>query len=64
MSDSVGRVVPVASDSQQAAGTSGEPTHTRTTNRLLWADCAKGLSIIAVCYMHVVTGVPGGQASG
>ncbi|MGP9725274.1 acyltransferase family protein, partial [Corynebacterium sp. AOP40-9SA-29] len=27
--------------------------------RLLWADCAKGLSIIGVCYMHVVTGTPG-----
>lgn len=32
-------------------------------DRLLWADCAKGLSIIGVCYMHVVTGVPGGTAS-
>lgn len=31
------------------------------SGRLLWADCAKGLSIIAVCYMHVVTGVPGAQ---
>jgi uncharacterized membrane protein YcfT len=31
----------------------------RAPNRLLWADCAKGLSIIAVCYMHVVTGIPG-----
>jgi uncharacterized membrane protein YcfT len=32
-------------------------------NRLLWADCAKGLSIIGVCYMHVVTGVPGGTST-
>ncbi|AGP30564.1 acyltransferase family protein [Corynebacterium terpenotabidum] len=31
--------------------------------RLLWADCAKGLSIVAVCYMHVITGAPGGQDS-
>lgn len=29
----------------------------------MWADCAKGLSIIAVCYMHVITGVPGGKDS-
>lgn len=27
--------------------------------RVGWADCAKGLSIIGVCLMHVVTGVPG-----
>ncbi|MDN6478284.1 acyltransferase family protein [Corynebacterium variabile] len=64
MSYSVGTGVPVAIDSQQAAGFSGEPTRAPAANRLLWADCAKGLSIIAVCYMHVVTGVPGGQGSG
>ncbi|MGP5298855.1 acyltransferase family protein, partial [Corynebacterium variabile] len=64
MSYSVGTGVPVATDSQQAAGSSGEPTRAPAANRLLWADCAKGLSIIAVCYMHVVTGVPGGQDSG
>lgn len=33
-------------------------------NRLLWADCAKGMSIIAVCYMHVVTGIPGASQTG
>lgn len=38
------------------------PTFTGRT-RYLWADCAKGLSIIGVCYMHVVTGVAGGTAS-
>lgn len=31
------------------------------TRRIEWADCAKGLSIIGVCLMHVVTGVPGGM---
>ncbi|MCJ7858588.1 acyltransferase family protein [Corynebacterium kalidii] len=36
-------------------------TGRRAPGRLLWADCAKGLSIIAVCYMHVVTGIPGAQ---
>ncbi|MEY8566688.1 acyltransferase family protein [Corynebacteriaceae bacterium 7-707] len=46
-------------DADREAGTSAR----RTPNRLLWADCAKGLSIIGVCYMHVVTGVPGGTST-
>ena len=29
--------------------------------RVDWADAAKGLSIIGVCIMHVVTGIPGGE---
>ena len=45
--------------SPRDAGTSASSA----TNRLLWADCAKGLSIIGVCYMHVVTGVPGGTST-
>ncbi|MDN5582358.1 MULTISPECIES: acyltransferase family protein [unclassified Corynebacterium] len=42
-------------DAAAAADTAPRPAG----GRLLWADCAKGLSIIGVCYMHVVTGVPG-----
>ncbi|MDN6705546.1 acyltransferase family protein [Corynebacterium glyciniphilum] len=45
--------------SPRAAGSSASGG----ANRLLWADCAKGLSIIGVCYMHVVTGVPGGTST-
>ncbi|OLT51462.1 hypothetical protein BJF89_07005 [Corynebacterium sp. CNJ-954] len=45
--------------SPRAAGSSASGA----ANRLLWADCAKGLSIIGVCYMHVVTGVPGGTST-
>lgn len=33
---------------------------TAASGRVNWADCAKGLSIIGVCLMHVVTGAPGG----
>ena len=32
-----------------------------TKARVEWADAAKGLSIIGVCIMHVVTGIPGGR---
>ncbi|WP_408925968.1 acyltransferase family protein [Corynebacterium sp. YSMAA1_1_F7] len=37
----------------------GRP-RSRSKQRVEWADTAKGLSIIGVCIMHVVTGVPGG----
>ena len=32
--------------------------------RVEWADSAKGLSIIGVCLMHVVTAIPGGTETG
>ena len=48
----------VSAQSEPQAPTVKAPTFTGG-DRLLWADCAKGMSIIAVCYMHVVTGVPG-----
>lgn len=63
MSDSVRTGAPVSSGSREAVRSTTATTRKPTSNRLLWADCAKGLSIIAVCYMHVVTGVPGGQDS-
>ncbi|MGP5622375.1 acyltransferase family protein [Candidatus Corynebacterium faecigallinarum] len=48
----------MSAQSEPQAPTVKAPTFTGG-DRLLWADCAKGMSIIAVCYMHVVTGVPG-----
>lgn len=51
-----------------AEGSAPPSAHSHVTSspggsRLLWADCAKGLSIVAVCYMHVVTGTPGSSDS-
>ncbi|MGO1948715.1 MAG: acyltransferase family protein [Mycobacteriaceae bacterium] len=46
---------------QRGPGTFARPKGQATGIRLYWADCAKGMSIIGVCYMHVITGVPGGQ---
>ncbi|WP_297003925.1 acyltransferase family protein [uncultured Corynebacterium sp.] len=63
MSDSVGTGAPVDADSHRTVTPSAAASASPASGRLLWADCAKGLSIIAVCYMHVVTGVPGGQDS-
>ena len=41
--------------------TAATKTSPATKNgRIEWVDCAKGLSIMGVCLMHVVTGVPGG----
>ena len=51
-----------AANAANAAHTVKAPTFTGG-NRLQWADCAKGMSIIAVCYMHVVSGVLGGPES-
>lgn len=40
------------------------PTSTpRKVSRVEWADTAKGLSIIGVCLMHIVTAVPDGTST-
>lgn len=39
---------------------SGSAIQAAAKRRVDWADSAKGLSIIGVCLMHVVTAVPGG----
>ncbi|WP_420098991.1 acyltransferase family protein [Corynebacterium sp.] len=64
MSDT-SRTLPVdtrAADEKNPPGDAGASVRP-AQGRLLWADCAKGLSIIGVCYMHVVTGVPGGTST-
>lgn len=61
MSHSVGTETTATPDGPTTGPEASVPAHTPASSRLLWADCAKGLSIVAVCYMHVVTGVPGAQ---
>ncbi|WP_185736743.1 acyltransferase family protein, partial [Corynebacterium bovis] len=44
-------------------GVSGGGRAGGASGRVVWADVAKGMSIIGVCLMHVVTGYPDGMAT-
>lgn len=63
MSDSVGAGTVPAADNNRTSGGTGSSTENPGSGRLTWADSAKGLSIIGVCYMHVISGTPGAPDS-
>ncbi|MCI1256466.1 MULTISPECIES: acyltransferase family protein [Corynebacterium] len=64
MSETPGTAATAVTGPDRPAPAVGGAPQNGVRERLLWADCAKGLSIIAVCYMHVISGVPGAKDSG
>src|SRR5699024_7156213 len=50
-------------DATVASSASAPASTPRKANRVEWADTAKGLSIIGVCLMHIVTAVPDGTST-
>lgn len=47
----------------EKASTLSVPVAVSTTRRVEWADAAKGLSILGVCLMHIVTAAPEGTTT-
>lgn len=60
---SSGETLDAIAATRAVAPTSTPASTPRKVSRVEWADTAKGLSIIGVCLMHIVTAVPDGTST-